>query len=258
MMTRSQTQSGDLLDQFARAAERFAAAGTGPDAISSVIHAAVTLIPAAEYASISLGRDGQFWTVAATDGAARAADAVQYSLGRGPCVDAALDDTVYRTGDIPSDPRWPGFGPAVFEETGALSMLAFRLFIECENDLVAALNLYSNQRDAFDDATELAGQLLAVRAAAAVSQSRAGEKHDALRRTWMSLATISAAVRVLTDTYRITADEAFDVLQVSSQYCNRNLGDVAAGVAENRTLVLGRSGDLTAVRIPAPTVDPFG
>jgi hypothetical protein len=249
-MTRVQAQSPHLLGQLARAARRFAAVDTGADEVATVIQAAAVVIPAVEYASISLGRDGEFWTVAATDGSARAADAVQYNLGRGPCIDAATESTVYRTGDGPSDPRWPGFGPAVFEETGAVSMLAFRLFIESESDLVAALNLYSNRPNAFDDAAELSGQLLAARAAAAVSQSRARDKHDAVRQTWMSLSTVSAAIRVLTDSYQITSDEAFDVLQVSSQHTKQKLADVAAGVVETGTLALGRPGDLLELRTP--------
>lgn len=249
-MTRAQAQSPHLLGQLARAAQRFAAVGSGADAVSSVLQAAAVVIPAVDYASISLGRGGQFWTVAATDGAARAADAVQYDLGSGPCIDAAAESTVYRTGDVSSDPRWPRFGSAVFEETGAISILAFRLFIESESDLVAALNLYSNEHDAFDDSAELSGQLLAARAAAAVSQSRARDNHDALRQTWMSLSTVSAAIRVLTESYQITSDEAFDVLQVSSQYTNQKLADVAAGVAETGTLTLGRPGDLPALRTP--------
>jgi hypothetical protein len=208
------------------------------DALNAVTRTAVTAVPGVEYASISMGRNGNFWTVAATDGAARLADAIQYELGSGPCVDAALDGTIYRTGDLPTDPRWPVFGPSVFEETGARSLLAFRLFIEINVDVVAALNLYSNAREAFDTSSETIGLLLATHGARAVSAAIAREKQLNVHETWMSNNKIDAAVRIVAQSHGLTTVQAFDLLLIVSQYGNRKLADIAADVNDTGNLSL--------------------
>jgi hypothetical protein len=59
------------------------------------------------------------------------ADAEYAAVGRGRNV---------RTGNPITDPRWPDFGKRAADETGIVSMLSVRLFLE-DDDLVAALNM---------------------------------------------------------------------------------------------------------------------
>ncbi len=57
-------------------------------AFEAVTRTAVRRIEGARAASMTTLRSGQFQTVAATDDRALLADAIQYELGSGPCVDA--------------------------------------------------------------------------------------------------------------------------------------------------------------------------
>ena len=55
------------------------------------------------------------------------ADALQYELGHGPCVDAVLEDTANISGDVAADQRWGQWGPRVTADLGVRSVLAYRL-----------------------------------------------------------------------------------------------------------------------------------
>src|SRR4051794_20163626 len=48
---------------------------------------AVEMVPGAEHAGVTRGRNGRFETVAATDDLVHRVDAIQYELQSGPCVD---------------------------------------------------------------------------------------------------------------------------------------------------------------------------
>lgn len=96
--------------------------------LSVLTRRALEAVPAAEHAAITRGRDGHFETAAPTSDYPLAVDAIQYELGSGPCVDAILDDTIYRTGDIASDPRWPQFGRRAADQADLASMMSFRMF----------------------------------------------------------------------------------------------------------------------------------
>jgi GAF domain-containing protein len=54
-------------------------------------------------------------------------------------------------------------------------MLSVRLFLE-DNDLVAALNMYSSQPDAFDASDETVGMMLASHASLAMTSARLHEE----------------------------------------------------------------------------------
>ena len=80
-------------------------------------------------ASITTLRHNRFVTVAATDDRARRADAIQYELGSGPCLDAIVAETMYRPRDLRTDPRWPAYGRRVVDELGLHSMLSYRMLL---------------------------------------------------------------------------------------------------------------------------------
>lgn len=71
-----------------RMGRELAQLSTRPDALDAVSGLAATTVPGAEGASVTERRAERLVTVAATDDAARAADAVQYAAAGGPCVDA--------------------------------------------------------------------------------------------------------------------------------------------------------------------------
>jgi GAF domain-containing protein len=197
----------------------------------------VQLIPHAEHAAISKGRQGRFETVGSTSELPPQVDQIQYDLGSGPCVDAATEEEIYRSGDLAADRRWPAFGQRAAQEYGVRSMLSVRLFLEDDN-LVAALNLYSTATDAFDDSDESVVIMLATHASTALAAAHSHEQVEQLERALQSNRGIGVAMGVLMNQYKITQPEAFDLLRMASQYGHRKLVDIAADVTETGTLEL--------------------
>ena len=211
------------------------------EALTDAFAALTTLaaqVPGAQDAGVTRVRAGRFETPAATGELSVATDAIQYELGSGPCVDAVLEQHTFRTGDLRTDPRWPEFGRRAFESTGVLSMLSVRLYLEDDDDLLVGLNMYSRAEDAFDDDAETEAVLLATHGALALSSARAREHATNLQAALASRTEIGIAIGVLMAQYKVTRDDAFNLLRVASQHSGRKLTDIAAEVATTGTLPL--------------------
>ena len=94
-------------------------------------------VPGATWVSVSVLRSEHFITAASTSDQAVRADALQYELGDGPCVEAVLQDSLYVTGQVTSDPRWDQWGQRVSSEVGVKSVLSQRLLLKNQNEVVA-------------------------------------------------------------------------------------------------------------------------
>lgn len=207
------------------------------EALALVTGRAVAVVPGAQDAAVTRGRPGNFQTVAATSDRPLQVDQIQYQLGSGPCVDAVIQDRVFRTGDLGSDPRWPEFGRLAVQRVGVHSMLSFRIFLE-DNDLIAAINLYSTDRDAFSIESEQTALLLATHSVALLTNSRQQKKIENLERALASSREIGVAIGILMATHRLTEGQAFDLLRVASQRHQRRLADIARDVTYTGTLSL--------------------
>ncbi|MEX5265019.1 MULTISPECIES: GAF domain-containing protein [Kocuria] len=148
--------------------------------VEAVIEYAVQTLPGVRWASITTLRQGKFRTLATTGETACAADALQYELGGGPCVDTVLEDSVHCSPDLAHDPRWPVYGARAAAEFGVRSALAYRLTLVSDPELIAGLNLYSDVTDAFDAHTQWAGTLLATHAGWAVSMELSRQRAENL------------------------------------------------------------------------------
>ncbi|MDQ1744538.1 MAG: hypothetical protein QOE23_2877, partial [Pseudonocardiales bacterium] len=160
-----------LATGFAELARELAGHTSEGDAHAAIVRAALRAVPGAEDAGLTVLRAGKFTTVAPSSDLPRRVDAIQYQLSSGPCVDAILQQTIFRTGDLSRDARWPEFGRRAVAEEGVYSMLGFRLYLEGE-DTIGGLNLYSTQREAFDESAELTGGIVATHAAIAMAGVR--------------------------------------------------------------------------------------
>lgn len=237
-MTLDQSPAG-LATLYGDIGRQLAAHVKTAEALTAVFRTAVARVPGVEWASITRGRDGAFETIASTDPAAVRVDEIQYKLGTGPCVDAILQQTVFRTGDLGGDSRWPDFGRAAVAAADVHSMLSYRLFVE-NDDLIAGLNLYSTRMDAFDDTSHTVGTLLATHGALAISAAAARERAAQLQQALATNRDIGVAMGVLMNEYKITRSQAFDLLRVASQNTNRKLADIAAEVGDTGNLDLPR------------------
>lgn len=227
-----------LIDEFSAVGGRVRGYTDVDDVLTDLAEACVRLVPHAEHAAASRRARPGFVTVGATSDVPPRVDRIQYELGHGPCVDAILTDHLFNAGDLRTDPRWPQFGQRAAEETGVLSMLAFRLFFEETHtaELLAGLNLYATKPEAFDEVDETMLGLIATHGALAISAAQQRRRADGVTAAMQSNRDIGAAIGVLMARMLVTREQAFDLMRIASQRTNRKLRDIAADVLETGTL----------------------
>lgn len=204
------------------------------DALTRV---AAAQIAGAKSVSVTTLRAGRFRTESATNDLSRRGDALQYELGSGPCIDAIVDNTVYHPIDLRHDERWPVFGQRVWSELGVASMVSYRLNGEfLADEMIAGLNLYSDELDAFTPTAVGIGSLLATHGAAAIAAELNRDKAVNLEYALSTNREIGVAMGVLMTRYRLTRDQALDLLRITSQRSNRKLRDIATEVADTGIL----------------------
>ena len=93
---------------------------------------------------------------------------------------------------------------------------------------------------AFNENDQTVGLLLATHGALAVSALRRGETAAHLARALASNREIGVAMGVLMNQHKITRDQAFDLLRITSQHTHRKLAEIAADVADTGTLEVPR------------------
>jgi GAF domain-containing protein len=212
----------DLATRLSEAAQSWEAEGTLEDTLLAIAASAVDTVPGADYAGVSLIRPpNTITTPAATDDLVREADAVQASLGEGPCVEALWDKRTVRVDDLANDVRWPAFGPRAVA-LGVVSMLAFRLF--SGGDSWGALNLYSRKPQAFDESSEFVGQLFASHASIALAGSQEITRLVADVRTRY---VIGQATGILMERHEISSDDAYEMLVATSSSSKMRIAEVA-------------------------------
>ena len=182
-------------------------------------------MPGAQYAGVTLlNRDG-VTTSARTDELVDRVDALQYGTRQGPCLDAASEGRTVRADDLRAETRWPLFSSAAVR-LGVTSMMSFAM--PAHGKTLGSLNLYASQASAFPAASEQIGATLAVHVAGVMSAAR---MEASLRVALDSRDVIGQAKGILMERYKISADEAFDLLIATSQRKNVRLRDVASHLA---------------------------
>ncbi len=186
-----------------------------------IVEAAVREIPGCTGSAITLLDHGKISSPVHSDDVARRVGLAQEDTGEGPCVDTSREEVTLRCDDLRADSRWPRWAAAA-AESGVRSALSFQLFVEGQS--MGALDVYANEANAFDEAAENTGLLLALHAAIAMSASR---KVDNLRVGLTTRDLIGQAKGILMERFKIPADQAFQLLVVASQRQHRKLRDVA-------------------------------
>ncbi len=195
--------------------------------LQAVTAAAVEVVPHADECGISyvIGRtrvEPRAWT----SDLPRELDALQERVGEGPCLDAVWRRGFVRVDDVAADDRWPRFTRQA-RELGVGSMMCFRLFVQ--DDRLGALNVYSRTVGAFGDDSRDLGHMVAAHAAVAI----AGARYEAnLRRGMDTRDVIGQAKGILMERHRLTADQAFAVLDRVSNELGRKLVDVAVQLTD--------------------------
>ena len=195
--------------------------------LQAITAAAVEVLPAVEYASITIKHaDDTIDTVAPTDPMVLEIDGKQYELKEGPCYDAATTTAHVISPDIGADERFPEYGPYVVAK-GIRAQAGLRLFDAPASQ--GALNLYSKEVGSFKDFSTLA-DLFAHQSAMAIAYAREiSDLNDALRTRSM----IGQAVGIIMERYELNDERAFAFLTRLSQHRNVKLRLVAAEIVED-------------------------
>ncbi|HEV7421046.1 MAG TPA: GAF and ANTAR domain-containing protein [Mycobacterium sp.] len=222
-------ESHDLALRMAELARSIALRSV-EDVLADVTAAAKTLITGVDISGILLvGKGNTFETVAPTSDLMFQLDKLQMSFLEGPCVEAALNETVVRTDDFEQEPRWPNYSPAVLQ-LGVHSGLSFKLYTA--DRTAGALNLFGFERNAWDTEAETIGMVLAAHAAAAILASRQG---DQLLSAVSTRDRIGQAKGIIMERFGIDDVRAFAMLRQLSQDTNTKLVDVAQKVIDTRS-----------------------
>ena len=186
--------------------------------------------------SVTLVERGKPSTVAQTGALAVELDERQYDRGYGPCLDSIDGGEPLIVSDMDDEPRWPDWAKSA-AALGAGSSLSMP--VPLQREVSAALNIYSLDRDAFDDAAvELASTFAAYAGVALANMhlyTAQGQVAEQLQQAMQSRAVIEQAKGILMGQRRCSAQEAFDLLVRLSQDTNRKLRDVAQALVDDAT-----------------------
>jgi hypothetical protein len=225
-----------LAETMAQVAASMHAPLAAEDALNVVTAAAVRSINGIDHASVSLTRaDGRIVTLAPTSPLAEELDEIQYRLGEGPCLDAALEEPVVVAEHLAQDARWPAYGRAAAAR-GIGSQVAFQ-FRAHHDHIRGGLNLYAGGPESVDDQAMDLGALFAAQAAVIMGWQR----HEQNLQTAVSAREqIGMAVGILMERYTLDAERAFGFLVRTSQSANLKVRDVAAGIVAQAVNGSGR------------------
>ena len=184
--------------------------------------------------SVTLLRNGHYFTAVYSNDLTRRVDAWQYATGEGPCMAAAKENRQYQVRDLATDDRWPDFATMAIEE-GVHAILAIPFAPAGES--IGTLNIYALQPEAFaTDGIELAtlfAQQAAIVIANSVAFHNAETTNGQLQEALESREIIGQAKGILMERERCSADKAFEILRNVSQRTNRKLRDVAQDVVKS-------------------------
>lgn len=190
-------------------------------------HAAIE-IPGAQYAGITITRKSKgVETPAATHMYPMLLDKIQQRHQEGPCLTAAWDKKVVYVANLETDDRFPGYRRDALAETPIRSIMAFQLFIEDET--MGALNVYSEEADAFGDESRSIGLVFAAHSSVAWNAARRDEQ---FRQALASRDTIGQAKGMIMERYGVDPVQAFDLLRKLSQDSNVPLIKIATDFVE--------------------------
>ncbi|HEY2042072.1 MAG TPA: GAF and ANTAR domain-containing protein [Jatrophihabitans sp.] len=226
--------AADLRDSLAALATLSAVQLDLTGLLTRVAECAVQAIPGADGAGLTLLEKGHADVMVASASFVEAIDAIQYSLGEGPCITAAAEGRTIRSGSLGGDTAWPRFGPRI-GRLGVHSVLSLPLITA--DVVVGAMNVYAHSKNAFDEDAARVGELFAVPAAIAVQNAQvlAQTKRLAtqLQTALISRSVIDQAMGIVMSRTGCTSDDAMGRLRERSQAENIKLSTLAHSIVED-------------------------
>jgi GAF domain-containing protein len=198
--------------------------------LQTVADVAKSVLPGDLEASVSLLVKDRPTTVVSTGPLAVVLDESQYARGHGPCLHAARTGELTEIPDTRTERRWPDYSRDAAEH-GNLCSLSIPLAIDTGERVSGALNLYAREAGVFDERARSAATRFGPYAAVAASNLHAYQSartlaHN-LEAALESRAVIDQAKGVLVERFKITPDQAFQMLAEASMKANRKVRDIA-------------------------------
>jgi hypothetical protein len=204
-----------------------------PDMLTHVAMFAVRAIPGADGAGLTLLRKGRPETIVTTSDLVQQVDDIQYGIGEGPCITAAEERRTVRSGSLGTERAWPRFGARV-SQLGVHSALSLPLV--SGDVVVAAINIYAQAHNAFDEHASTLAELFAVPAAVSVQDAQALAQARTvavqLETALTTRAVIDQALGILMSRTGCTDEQAFDRLRTSSQAKNVKVSVLAQQIVD--------------------------
>jgi GAF domain-containing protein len=202
--------------------------------LESLLHRVTALaarvLPGEPVTSVTIVADDRPTTVAASGEIAVGLDEVQYRLGDGPCLAAATTGRPTEIVDTRAPARWADFA-AQAARRGCGSVLAFPLPVH--EGTAGSLNVYARRFTVSDARTRALVSRFAAYAVVPVSNmylyESAVERAEHLATALDSRAVIDQAKGILMERFKLTPDQAFQVLTRVSMETNTKVRDVADG-----------------------------
>jgi hypothetical protein len=198
------------------------------ETLLTITTAAVSLLDGVDSADVLLiDEDDEYRSAAATSALATQLSMVQQEHHHGPCVDAAVGETMVLSQDLRQDSRWPDYTAKAIA-AGAVGVLSFQLYTHRGHPgCRASLNLFSRNASAFDSDTQAAAAMFATHAALAlIAQDREAQFQSALA----SRDAIGQAKGMLMERFSVDAVRAFELIRKLSQDTNTSLVTIAARI----------------------------
>lgn len=201
--------------------------------LTQVAQLAVRSIPGADGAGLTLLEEGRSNTIVTTAGFVRAIDDVQYGIGEGPCITAAVEARTIISGSLGADPRWRRFGGRV-ARMGVHSAVSLPLLTP--DGVVGAMNVYAHAKDTFDARAAELGELFAVPAAIAVQNAQVLEQTRRLAAqlaaTLETRMVVERAVGIVMSRSGVSEAEALQRLRTLSQHEHEKLVTIAGNLVD--------------------------
>jgi transcriptional regulator with GAF, ATPase, and Fis domain len=223
--------------------------------LQSLAERCVELLDVSEAGIMLADRSGRLRHAACSNERMRLVELLELQLEEGPCFDAYRgNEPVLCDTPEEAEARWPRFAPRARDAGfAAVSALPMRL----RDELIGALNLFSNTPAALDDDDVRLAQAMADVATIGILQERAihqaRDRSSQLQVALESRVLIEQAKGVVAEHIQITVDEAFTMLRGFARGHNRLLSQVAAEVVEGS---LGPEELVPAARSPQAEVQP--
>ncbi|CAA9391534.1 MAG: hypothetical protein AVDCRST_MAG60-1567 [uncultured Nocardioides sp.] len=191
--------------------------------LDDIVHAAVASLPGVDHAGVTIiQKSGEYVTRASTDPVVVELDALQYSLGEGPCVYAMEAEKLVVANHLMDEKRWPRYIPQAYE-LGLRAQMGVQLVLD--EDKIGGLNLYSTKADEIHEDVAHNAELFAAHAALALGFVRRKEN---LNTALGTRKMIGQAIGMVMVEFTVNEDQAFAYLQRVSSVTNVKLKDVAA------------------------------